>query len=314
MKTMPNSTQDEKLRWIAPILDDQISIKKMVLICPFSERALKYWLTNFRDQGLSGLINHSTRPKSHPKETSIRIKERIIELRNETDLSALKLSFKLKKEGIFIHSRTIGKILKTEGLVRKYRSRKIRYQGKRKTTLFPGELVEIDIKYVPSKLAGKRYYQFTAIDCASRWRYLEIFDDKTNFYAVKFLKTLIQRAPFTIKAIKTDNDPCFTNRYLGYPKSIDVLNPRLHPFDLVCQKYDIVHYLIDPGKPQQNGHVERSHRSDQESFYAKMNFRDIEDLKYQVKLWNMYYNDLEHCSLNGLTPNEALGRVQNVYS
>jgi hypothetical protein len=27
----------------------------------------------------------------------------------------------------------------------------------------------------------------------------------------------------------------------------------------------------------------------------------------------MYYNDLEHCALNGLTPNQALGlRVQNV--
>jgi len=32
--------------------------------------------------------------------------------------------------------------------------------------LTPGELVEIDIKYVPNLVKNKRYYQFTAIDCA----------------------------------------------------------------------------------------------------------------------------------------------------
>jgi len=42
MKTMPNSTQEEKYRWIKPILEDEITIKDMVRVCPFSERALKY--------------------------------------------------------------------------------------------------------------------------------------------------------------------------------------------------------------------------------------------------------------------------------
>jgi len=27
-------------------------------------------------------------------------------------------------------------------------------------------------------------------------------------------------------------------------------------------------------------------------------------------LWNMYYNDLEHCGLNGKTPNEFLSNYQ----
>ena len=41
---MPNSTQEEKYRWIKPILDEEITIKDMAKVCPFSERALKYWL------------------------------------------------------------------------------------------------------------------------------------------------------------------------------------------------------------------------------------------------------------------------------
>jgi transposase InsO family protein len=314
MKTMPKNTQEERYRWIKPILDGDIAIKAMTKVCPFSERTLKSWLASYRQCGKVGLIPKSTRPRSNPKETPIRIKERAIELRKENKLSALKLGWQLEKEGINIHHRTIGKIIKKEGLTRRYRIRKIKYKYV-KATLKPGELVEIDIKYVPKRLNNRRYYQFTAIDCASRWRYLKIYDNTSNYNAIRFLKRLIKIAPFQIWAIKTDNGSCFTNRYTGYLKSSDPLNPRLHPLDLLCKKYDIEHYLIDPGKPAQNGKVERSHRSDQECFYNRTKFDTIEELRYKLRLWNMYYNDLEHCGLNGLTPNQALRlRVQNVCS
>ncbi|KKR10303.1 MAG: Transposase [Parcubacteria group bacterium GW2011_GWA2_39_18] len=113
-------------------------------------------------------------------------------------------------------------------------------------------------------------------------------------------------APFRIRAIKTDNGSNFTNRYTGYLKSSDPFNPKLHPLDILCQKYNIIHYLIDPGKPAQNGKVERSHRTDQEMFYERNEFKTLEDLETKIKIWNIEYNDLEHCGLNGLTPNEAL--------
>ena len=313
-KTMPKSTKEEKFRWIKPILDKEISIKQMSLVCPFSERAIKYWLAQYKVSGMSGLENRSTRPKSQPKETPIRIKERIIELRRETRLCAQKLNYKLKKENIVIHDRTIGKIIKTEKLVRKYRIRKLQYKYI-KPSLTPGDLVEIDIKYVPGNIGGKRYYQYTAIDCATRWRYLKIYDQMTNGNSIHFVAELRRVASFEIKAIKTDNGGCFTNRYSGYLKSSDPINPRLHPLDIFCAKYNMPHYLIDPGKPAQNGKVERSHRTDQEHFYDLNKFRTVIDLKRKIRLWNEYYNNLEHCALDGLTPNEALNiRVQNVYT
>ena len=166
--------------------------------------------------------------------------------------------------------------------------------------------MEIDIKYVPKKLGNRKYYQFTAIDCASRWRYLKIYDDMGNGSAIHFLQKVIKVADFRIRAIKTDNGSCFTNRYTGYSKSSDPLNPKLHALDLLCQKLNIIHYLIDPGKPAQNGKVERSHRSDQESFYDQVKFATLEELNYKLKLWNMYYNDLQHCALNNKTPNQYL--------
>lgn len=311
MKTMPNSTQEERYRWIKPILDGDITIKAMARVCPFSERALKYWLAEFRKKGLLGLIPKSTRPKSHPRETAIRVKEKIIELRKETKLGALKLHWKLGKENITIHERTIGKIIKKENLTRKYRIRRVQYKYV-KTQLRPGELVEIDVKYVPEKLGNRRYFQFTAIDSATRWRYLKIYDEQTNTNALRFLKELTSIAPFKINAVKTDNGFIFTNRYNGYLKSSTPHNPRLHGFDVLCNEMKIEHYLIDPGKPAQNGKVERSHRSDQEMFYDRIKFENINELEYKIRLWNMCYNDLEHCGLNGLTPNEAL-KLQGQY-
>ena len=87
----------------------------------------------------------------------------------------------------------------------------------------------------------------------------------------------------------------------------------VHALDRWCAKNDIVHYLIDPGKPAQNGTVERSHREDEEKFYQKHKFKDVRDLQRKLRAWNDYYNNLEHCSLDGKTPNEVLyEKVPNV--
>ena len=309
---MPKSTKEEKYRWIKPILDGDISIKAMVKVCPFSERSIKYWLKAYRQDGILGLENKSTKPKSQPNETPIRIKEQIIELRKQTNKCALKLKWDLDKQGIDIHQRTIGKIIKQEELTRKYRVKRIKYKYI-KAQLKPGELIEIDVKYVPKIIDNKQFFQYTAIDVSSRWRYLQIYDSQSSYNTIKFLKEVMRRFPQTILAIKTDNHATFTNRYTGYLKSKNPFNPKLHALDQFCIKNNMEHYLIDPGKPAQNGTVERSHRSDQETFYDRVKYKSIKELKLKINLWNLYYNDLEHCGLDGLTPNNALKlKVQNV--
>lgn len=308
---MSKTIKEERLRWVIPIIKKEIKLKDLAKVCPYGKRTLERWVANYKKYGEKGLAPASTKPRSHPQETPIRIKERVIELRNQNNKCAFKLYDDLKKEGVFIGMRTIGKIIKQEGLTRKYRIRRLKYKYI-KVPLRPGELVEIDVKYVPKKVNNRQYYQFTAIDCASRWRYLKIYDDYSNYSSIAFLKELTRVAPFRIRAVKTDNGSYFTNRYTGYQKSSDPFNPKLHEFDLLCQKLNIIHYLIDPGKPAQNGKVERSHRSDQETFYERTAYDTIEELIYKIKLWNMYYNDLQHCSLNNKTPNQYLAEFNNL--
>lgn len=305
---MPRNIVEERLRWVKPIALGLVRMADAAKLCPHSQRSLERWLAAYRKHGITGLEPKSTEPKRCNRETPIAIKEQIIALRKKTGICAQKLHWKLKKEEIVVPVRTIGKILKQEGLVRKYRSKKMKYKyikAERK----PGELLEIDVKHVPSPIKGRKYYQYTAIDTASRWRHLEVFDDQATFLSIKFLKIVMTRFPYTIQAIKTDNHSTFTNYYIGTNKRSDMTVKEIHALDKFCAEQGIVHYLIDRGKPAQNGTVERSHREDQKHLY-KRPFKNVANLRRAMRIWNTHYNNLEHCGLNGKTPNEILEPYQ----
>lgn len=288
-----------------PIFKKEVKLVDAVKLCPHGKRSLERWVAAYRKHGETGLEPQSTRPKTNPNETPIRIKERIIELRIDKKQCSKKIMWDLKDENIIVHYQTIQKIIKKENLTRKYKSRKARPNYVR-IPLKKGEIVEIDVKFVPGRIKGKKCYQFTAIDCASRWRHMQAYQDIDNISSLAFLKEVLSVADFKIVSVKTDNASIFTNRYLGYDRSTDPNNPKLHPFDILCNDLKIIHYLIDPGKPAQNGKVERSHRTDQEKFYDGNKFASFEDLKQKMKIWNNLYNNTKHCGLNGKTPNEAL--------
>jgi len=302
---MATTVKEERMRWVLPVVNKEVKLVDIAKVCPHGKRSLERWVAAHKKYGEAGLEPKSTEPKTQPNETAIWIKERIFEIRKQTKKCALKIHWQLEKEGIEIDERTVGKILKKEGLVRKYRVRKITYKYIRAERK-PGELVEIDVKYVPGTVAGKEYFQYTAIDTASRWRYLAVYDEQTSFHSVRFLEEVMGQFEYKIQAIKTDNGTIFTNYYTGTNKRADMTVKKIHSLDQFCGWHGIIHYLIDPGKPAQNGTVERSHREDQEKFYEQNSFSSFEDLQNKMKRWNMYYNNLEHCGLKGKTPNEFL--------
>lgn len=311
---MAKTIQEERLRWIKPILENKIKLVDVSRVCPHSIRSLKRWKKAFQKHGMKGLIPKSTKPNTQPKETPIRIKEEIISLRNETKVCAKKLHWKLKKRDLIVPVSTIGKILRDEGLVKKYRVKKVKYKHI-KVERQPGELVEIDVKHVPGPIKGVQYQQYTAIDTASRWRHLEIFDEETSFNSIEFLKIVMNKFPYKIHAIKTDNHSTFTNYYIGTNKRSDMTVKTIHPLDFFCHEHNMVHYLIDKGKPTQNGKIERSHGEDQRKFYEQNKFKSVCDLRIKIIEWNEYYNNLEHCSLDGKSPNDVVfNKVSNVLS
>jgi transposase InsO family protein len=309
---MAITIQEERWRWLRPIITKEMKLVDVAKVCPHSVRSLKRWKKSYEAQGMNGLAPQSTAPKTSPRETAIRVKEEVLTTRKSTKLCAQKLHWRLKKQGLVVPVRTIGKILKQEGLVRKYRVKKVTYKYIRAARQ-PGELLEMDVKHVPGPVQGKKYFQYTVIDTASRWRHLEIFPEEGTHNAIRMMEIVQQKFPHTITGLKTDNHSTFTNRYLGMNKRSDMTVKTLHALDVWCAEHSITHFLIDPGKPAQNGTVERSHREDQEKFYEQHTFRSATDLRRKIRIWNDYYNNLEHCGLDGKTPNEVLyEKVPNV--
>ena len=118
----------------------------------------------------------------------------------------------------------------------------------------PG-FIHIDIKYLPKMPdEERRSYLFVAIDRATRWVHLEIYPDKTAKSAQCFLENVVNKAPFHINKLLTDNGKEFTDRYIPNGEREPTGN---HVFDRVCTKYNIEHRLTKPAHPQTNGMVER---------------------------------------------------------
>lgn len=118
----------------------------------------------------------------------------------------------------------------------------------------PG-FVHVDVKYLPKMQdERKRTYLFAGIDRATRWVYVEILEDKSAESASGFLKRLIEKAPFYISKVLTDNGKEFTDRFCVTGEREPTGN---HLFDKVCSEQKIDHRLIKARRPQTNGMIER---------------------------------------------------------
>lgn len=150
----------------------------------------------------------------------------------------------------------------------------------------PGQRIQIDVKFVPSvclvnEAKGQHFYQYTAIDEYSRWRFVEAFEEHSSYSSATFLEHLIKAFPFPIECVQTDNEQEFTKRFRSYGGSD---KPTL--FQVHLKEHGIRHKLIRPFTPRHNGKAERSHRKDKERFYATHTFYSFDDFAKQLKTYN----------------------------
>lgn len=311
MKDMTHNTQvliaTERERWLKLHFEGGLTMVELARRSGFARSTLYLWKDAYAQDGVQGLMEKSRAHHAHPHTTPPKIVVLIRTIRAESLMpGAERIALRMqKRHDITMQWRTIHKVLQREGLVRlKKRTRKNAKPIPRAT--FVGELVQVDTVYA-RKYHGKWLYQFTAIDCASRWRFAWVTSEHSNRTSVIFLEKLFAAAPFVINGIQTDNGSIFTNYYTGYRKSADPLHPRLHAFDRACEAMGIIHYLIDPGKPAQNGKVERSHRTDREEFWNDVQFNSVSELKRKHEAHMFHYNtEREHLGIGGKTPAEYL--------
>jgi hypothetical protein len=92
---------------------------------------------------------------------------------------------------------------------------------------YPGQRVQIDVKFVPdacivgdAKTEGRKFYQYTAIDEYSRFRYLEAFEEHSSYSSAVFLEHMLKAFKFKVECVQTDNGQKFTKRLGSSDKPI----------------------------------------------------------------------------------------------
>ena len=249
------------------------------------------------DGTLQSLCDKSHRPHHHPNQHTAEELKLIADMRKRNTNAGLVVFWvKLRQRG---YSRSITGLYR---ILRKMGQMAVKPPNPKyipkpyEKMLYPGQRVQIDVKVVPTACivgdaADKKFYQYTAIDEYSRFRYLEAFEEHSSYSSAVFLEHLIKAFKFPIKCVQTDNGMEFTKRL-----SVGKQTPTM--FEKALQKHNIQHKLIRPFTPRHNGKVERSHRKDNEYFYATHKFYSFDDFAKQLKVHNYKYNKFPMRPLN----------------
>lgn len=170
---------------------------------------------------------------------------------------------------------------------------------------YPGQRGQIDVKFVPAacltgEAEGQKFYQYTFIDEYSRFRYLEAFEEHSTYSSAVFLRHVVKKFPYAIECIQTDNGTEFTNKLNSAGTKKQTL------FEKTLAELGIQYKQIRPFTPRHNGKVERSHRKDNEEFYASHRFYSFDDFKWQLAVRQRQYNNFPMRPLNWRSPKQVL--------
>ena len=266
------------------------------------------------DGTAKSLLNKSRRPHTHPRQHTEEEIKKIKDYKYKNKETGLVVMWvKLRRAGYKRSITSLYRVMQRLGIYQKTPSKKKEYEAKPYQQMtYPGERVQIDVKYVPLKSLTKeikeidgRYYQYTAIDEYTRQRVLWASKEHSTYASTEFLKVVQKKLKYKIECIQTDNGFEFTNRLNSQETKKKTL------FEKALEERGIEHKLIKPKTPRHNGKVERSHRKDQERFYYKKVFCSFEDFKNRLKYWEKEYNNFPMKPLKWLSPNEKYKEYVN---
>ena len=278
-------------------------------------RAVVYDILKKNSEG--NLRDRSRVPKRQPRRTAIEIEGKVIMAKNKTHFGPERLSRYLQVyEGIIVPSGTIRHILRRnksrlEYRIARYRTRKDRREFIDWYSAKPFEIVQMDVKYIRDHKALSKEqiihldhyqipnYQWGALDVNSRFKLIGYSREKswTNglcwyLWVISWLRShgVKTQIVFTV-----DNGEEF-----GGKSWMKVRDLRKLISGFGCR-------LIQnhKGHCEENAHLERSHRTDDEEFYIPrvLQIKSESQLLDEAMGYIYYYDNLrEHSALNYQTP------------
>lgn len=256
------------------------------------------------DGNVRSLSLKSRRPKGHPNTHTIE-ELHLIEkmMRRNGKYGLAEVYVRSISKG---YTRSFGSMcrqIRKKGYVKPKEKRKSYIRYEKLDGKYPGEKVQIDIKYVPLESIrfpcyGTRYYQITAIDEYSRKRVLKIVNERSTHETREFLMELEGKMGFPIKIVQTDNGKEFVNDKDSTEKK--------SAFEKAAEELDMILRRTRPYSPWQNGKVERSHREDQKILYDTTIFTSKRMLIEKVSKHEKRYNKTAKQVLQFKSPNQMV--------
>ena len=308
---MNTITQKMRFRQALVLYAEKYGVTKAAIRYSVSRQYVYRWKRRY-DGTLQSLADRSHRPHSHPRQHTPEEIKLILNMRRRNPNTGLVVLWvKLRQRG---YTRSISGLYR---FLRKRGQMAVKLPNPKYTPKpyekmqYPGQRGQIDVKFVPSVCIvgegkGSKWYQYTFIDEYSRFRYLEAFEEHSTYSSAQFIRHVVQRFPYAIECIQTDNGSEFTNRLAANGGKKETL------FELTLKELGIRHKLIRPYTPRHNGKVERSHRKDNEEFYASHRFYSFEDFSRQLAVRERAYNNFPMRPLNWRSPKQVLSAFPNV--
>jgi transposase InsO family protein len=273
-------------------------------------RASAYkWLRRYREEGLSGLQDRSSRPKRCPAALPARQVQRILGARRRAKVGPHQLA------GILGMPRsTIYQVLRRHGLSRlSHIDRPTGIPIRRYQMQRPGQLVHIDVKKLARIPAGGGWrkhgrrsgddhnsgrgydYIHAAVDDCTRAAFSQIRPDETGASCADFLIAAAKafaEIGIRIECVMTDEARNYKDSKL---------------FQQACRDRGIRHVTTGPYRPRINGKVERFNRTLAQEWAYKRLYRSNGERRAAFDLWLWNYNhNRPHTALKGKSPMDQL--------
>lgn len=263
-------------------------------------KAIYDWNKRY-DGRWQSLIDRSHRPHSHPRQQTAE-EYAMIERYYRRTKDKMMLWDKLRENGYTRCYNSLLRAIKRLKLEETPEKRKGYNPKPYKRADYPGQKVQIDVKFVPAYCVanGQKYYQYTAVDECTRFCFREMYDEHSTYSSLDFLKKLIEKFPFPIREVQTDNGTEWTNALLVKKSTHKTL------FEEYLEECGIKYHRIQVATPRHNGKVERQHRLDEQRFYRKMRMFSLEDGRKQLAKYNKISNNISKSCLKYRSPNAVL--------
>ena len=278
-------------------------------------RATAYkWLTRYRSEGVAGLADRSSRPRTSPRRTAPAVEAAVLALRRDRRLGPARIA------GILgLNPSTVHRVLTRHGLPRlAWLDRPTGQPVRRYERRRPGELIHVDVKKLgrlregggwrvhgrdswqqrrtrTEQAAGRRVgyeYVHCAIDDHTRLAYAEIHPDETAATCADFLRRAA--AWFTAHGI-TRIERVMTDNALAYRRS--------QAWRQALAELGARPCFIRIYRPQTNGKAERFNRTLLEEWAYAHPFSSNTDRAQALPGWLHTYNHHRtHTSLGRRPP------------